>query len=63
MADDNFGSTIRIFLKFCTKKGVERSMENILRVFLKKILFGANGQFKTQKWHTVITLNQLLGFF
>ena len=35
----NSGSTLRIFLKFCTVKGADRYME---------IMFGSNGSFKTQ---------------
>ena len=39
----NSGSTLRIFLKFCTMKGAQRYMELILMVFQKKFSFGANG--------------------
>ena len=35
---DNFGYALKIFLKFCTVKGVKRYMEIILTVFLKKNL-------------------------
>ena len=32
----NFGSTLKIFLKFCTMEGAKRYTEIILMVFLKK---------------------------
>ena len=32
----NFGSAVRIFLKFCTMKGTKRYIKLILMVFLKK---------------------------
>ena len=40
----NFGSALRIFLKFCTMERVKRYMEIII-VFLKKFSFEANGPF------------------
>ena len=41
----NFWSFLRIFLKFCTMKGVKRSMEITLTVFLKKFSCWANRPF------------------
>ena len=36
----NFGSTVRIFLKFCTIKGANREMKVIIMVCTKKICSG-----------------------
>ena len=44
----NSGSTLRIFSKFCTMKGANRFIEIMLMAFPKKILFQANGPFRTQ---------------
>ena len=55
----NSGSTLRIFLKFCTLKGANMQMEIILMIFTKDFLFGANGALWTQKWHTAVTLDWL----
>ena len=44
----NSGSTLRIFSKFCTVKGANRFIEIMLMAFPKKILFQANGPFRTQ---------------
>ena len=38
----NFGSALRIFLKFCTMKRAKRYMEIILITFLKKFSFRVN---------------------
>ena len=55
----NSGSTLRIFLKFCTLKGANMQMEMILTIFTKDFLFRANEAFWTQKWHTAVTLDRL----
>ena len=39
----NFGSALRIFLKFCTMQEAKRYIE--LNGFPKKVSFGANGLF------------------
>ena len=44
----NSESVLRILFKFCTMKEDNRCMEIILMVFPKKILFRANGPFRTQ---------------
>ena len=49
----NSGSAGRIFLTFCTMKGVD------INTFPKKILFGANEPFWAQKWGILITLDLL----
>ena len=41
----NSGSTLRIFLKFCTMKGAQRYMELILMVFQKNPHLGQMGHF------------------
>ena len=53
----NSGSTLRIFLKFCTMKGAKRYMKISLMVFPKKISFWA------RKWCDFITLDPLGDFF
>ena len=55
----NFGSTLRIYLKFCTLKRANMQMEVILMIFTKDFLFRANGAFWTQKWHIVVILDRL----
>ena len=55
----NFGSTLRIFLKFCTAKGAKRYVKIILTVFLKKFSFGASRPFWAQKWRVLIALDPL----
>ena len=47
----HFGSSLRIFLNFCTRKRAKRYMKFTLMAFTKKKLFRANGPFWTQKWH------------
>ena len=37
----NSGSTLRIFLQFCSVEGAKKDMRIILMVFLKEILFRA----------------------
>ena len=39
----NYGSPLRIILKFFTMKGLKSYMELVLIVFVKKFSFGANG--------------------
>ena len=55
----NSGSTLRIYLKFCTLKRANMQMEVILTTFTKDFLFRANGAFWTQKWHIAVTLDWL----
>ena len=45
----NFGSALRIFLKFCTMKGAKSKsyIEIILMTFVKKLSFRENGLFWT----------------
>ena len=46
----NFGSTLKIFLKFCTMEGAKRYTEIILMVFLKKKkkISGQMGHFRSK---------------
>lgn len=59
----NFGSAERIFLTFCTIKGAKKFMKTMLKVFLKKFLFGVSVPFWAKKWCVLTTLDQLEGFF
>ena len=44
----NFGSALRIFLKFCTMKEAKKYMEIILMVFLKNSHLGQMGYFESK---------------
>ena len=54
----NSGSAWRIFFNFAQRKGIIDTSELNWKIFL-----GANGQFGTQKWCIVITLDPLSGLF
>ena len=62
MHSHKFGSTLKMFLKFCTMKGVKRYMKISVMVFQKK-LFGVNSLFCAQERPVFITLDLVQGLF
>ena len=62
-ASHNSGFALKNFLNFFTLKRVNRQMKVIIMVCTKKIMFLTNGPFWAQKWHILITLDQLEEIF